>query len=108
STTLTTTSTASAASTTSTCHASLYDIPIKDAACAMPIAYTNSSAIMKGCCGSAEVVSYSSCDYYCLAEDQTVHVLGECLDKIVGGGNFWCNANANATATGTTVPTSGA
>ncbi|PWY89605.1 hypothetical protein BO94DRAFT_623590 [Aspergillus sclerotioniger CBS 115572] len=98
--------TVSAASPSSTCHQDLYSIPIKDAACAMPIS-GNNSAIMSSCCGSASVVSYDSCDYYCLAEDQTVHTLAECLIKASEAGEVWCNTNANATATGT-VPATGA
>ncbi|OOF99391.1 hypothetical protein ASPCADRAFT_203154 [Aspergillus carbonarius ITEM 5010] len=103
---LTSTTTATAASASSTCHQKLYEIPIKDAACAMPIS-GNNSAIMSSCCGSASVVSYDSCDYYCLAEDQTVHTLAECLIKASEAGEVWCNTGANATATGT-VPATGA
>ncbi|OJJ76599.1 hypothetical protein ASPBRDRAFT_39093 [Aspergillus brasiliensis CBS 101740] len=106
-TTTTTTSTGSAASSTSTCINKLYDIPIKDAACAMPMQYNNSAAIMSSCCGSASVVSYDSCDYYCLAKDQTVGTLAECLIKASEAGEVWCNTNGNATATGS-VPTTGA
>ncbi|KAF7591444.1 hypothetical protein BBP40_001547 [Aspergillus hancockii] len=95
-----------APSATSTCHQKLYDIPIKDAACAMPI-NGNNSAIMTSCCGSASVVSYGSCDYYCLAQDQSVGDLAECLIKASKPGEVWCNTNANATATGS-VPTTGA
>ncbi|RAH83232.1 hypothetical protein BO86DRAFT_54420 [Aspergillus japonicus CBS 114.51] len=103
---LTTTATTTAASATSTCHQQLYEIPIKDAACAMP-STGNNSAIMSSCCGAADVVSYSSCDYYCLAQDQTVHTLAECLIKASEAGEVWCNTGANATATGT-VPATGA
>ncbi|RAH72563.1 uncharacterized protein BO66DRAFT_389859 [Aspergillus aculeatinus CBS 121060] len=103
---LTTTATTTAASATSTCHQQLYEIPIKDAACAMP-STGNNSAIMSSCCGAADVVSYSSCDYYCLAQGQTVHTLAECLIKASEAGEVWCNTGANATATGT-VPATGA
>ncbi|RAL13856.1 uncharacterized protein BO97DRAFT_404646 [Aspergillus homomorphus CBS 101889] len=103
---LTTTATTTAASATSTCHQKLYDIPVKDAACAMPMT-GNNSAIMTSCCGSADVVSYDSCDYYCLADGQTIGTLAECLIKASEAGEVWCNTNANATATGS-VPTTGA
>ncbi|PYI07669.1 hypothetical protein BO78DRAFT_396288 [Aspergillus sclerotiicarbonarius CBS 121057] len=103
---ITSTSTTSAASATSTCYQKLYEIPVKDAACAMPMG-SNNSAIMSSCCGSASVVSYDSCDYYCLADDQTVGTLAECLIKASEAGEVWCNTNANATATGS-VPTTGA
>ncbi|KAF9891700.1 hypothetical protein FE257_003712 [Aspergillus nanangensis] len=103
---VTSTATTSAASATSTCHQKLYDIPVKDAACAMSM-QGNNSAIMSGCCGSASVVSYSSCDYYCLAQGQSVGNLAECLIKASKPGQVWCNTNANATGTGS-VPTTGA
>ncbi|PYH49140.1 uncharacterized protein BP01DRAFT_352658 [Aspergillus saccharolyticus JOP 1030-1] len=102
----TTTSTTSAASATSTCHQKLYQIPVKDAACAMPMT-GNNSAIMSSCCGSADIVSYDSCDYYCLADGQSVGTLAECLIKASEAGEVWCNTNANATATGS-VPATGA
>ncbi|KAL4897946.1 hypothetical protein BDV59DRAFT_198204 [Aspergillus ambiguus] len=103
---VTSTATTSAASATSTCHQKLYDIPVKDAACAMPI-QGNNSAIMSSCCSSASIVSYDNCDYYCLAQGQTVGTLAECLIKASKPGEVWCNTNANATATGS-VPTTGA
>ncbi|KAL3454926.1 hypothetical protein BJX64DRAFT_109978 [Aspergillus heterothallicus] len=97
----TATTTTTAASATSTCHAKLYDIPINDAACAMPNTNGTYLDLMNDCCGSAPVISYSNCDYYCLAEDQTVGDLAECLIKGSEAGQVWCNTNANATATGT-------
>ncbi|KAJ5813369.1 uncharacterized protein N7503_000119 [Penicillium pulvis] len=90
--------TTTSATATSSCSAKLYEIPAHAAACAMPMAYTNSSAIMKSCCGSATVKSYGSCDYYCLAVDQTVGVLAECLMTASDSSEVWCNTNANATA----------
>ncbi|KAJ0415131.1 hypothetical protein BJY00DRAFT_318121 [Aspergillus carlsbadensis] len=97
----TTTATASAASASSTCQAKLYDIPTTDAACAMPNSNSTYLDLMTTCCGSAPVISYSNCDYYCLAQDQTVGDLAECLIKGSEAGQAWCNTNANATATGT-------
>ncbi|KAL4950598.1 hypothetical protein BDW69DRAFT_197156 [Aspergillus filifer] len=94
----TTTTTAIAA--TSTCHQQLYNIPTHDAACAMPKNSTYAS-LMENCCGSASVTSYSNCDYYCLAENQTVGDLAECLIKGSEAGEVWCNSAANATATAT-------
>ncbi|KAL2811422.1 hypothetical protein BJX63DRAFT_444103 [Aspergillus granulosus] len=102
STTVTTTSTTTtAASATSTCHAKLYQIPTTDAACAMPNTNSTYLDLMNDCCGSASVISYDNCDYYCLAQDQTVGDLAECLIKGSEAGKVWCNTNANATATGT-------
>ena len=58
---------------------------------------------MTSCCGSASVTSYSDCDYYCLAQDQNVGDLAECLIKGSEAGEVWCNSAANATATGTST-----
>lgn len=102
---MSTTTTTTAAATTSSCHAKLYDIPTHDAACALPIAKSNASSVMSDCCSSASVVEYDGCDYYCLAQGQTVGTLAECLIKAVGAGEFWCNTNANATATATATAT---
>lgn len=101
---VTTTSTTTSASSTSSCHAKLYDIPTHDAACAMPM-MGNYSAVMSSCCSSASVIEYDGCDYYCLAQGQTVGDLAECLIKASEPGQVWCNTNANATATGTGVVT---
>ncbi|CAG8026331.1 unnamed protein product [Penicillium olsonii] len=101
---MTTTSTTSSASATSSCHAKLYDIPTHDAACAMPM-QSNNSAIMSSCCSEASVVEYDGCDYYCLAQGQSVGTLAECLLKASEPGEVWCNTNANATATATATAT---
>ncbi|KAL4862248.1 hypothetical protein BDV12DRAFT_203244 [Aspergillus spectabilis] len=102
----TTTTITTSATATSTCHAKLYDIPTKDAACAMPMNSTYLD-LMTTCCGSASILSYSDCDYYCLAQDQTVGDLAECLIKGSRAGGVWCNTNANATATATGSETGG-
>jgi hypothetical protein len=60
---------------------------------------------MTSCCGEASVVEYDDCDYYCLAQGQTVGTLAECLEKASEAGEFWCNTNANATATATATAT---
>jgi len=98
------TATTTSASATSSCHAKLYDIPTHDAACAMPMK-SNYSSIMSDCCSSASVVEYDGCDYYCLAQDQSVGTLAECLIKASEPGEVWCNTNANATATATATAT---
>jgi hypothetical protein len=102
--TTTSTSTTSQASATSSCQAKLYDIPTHDAACAMPMR-SNNSAIMSSCCSEASVVEYDSCDYYCLAQGQSIGTLAECLIKGSEAGEVWCNTNANATATATATAT---
>ncbi|CBF82431.1 uncharacterized protein ANIA_11171 [Aspergillus nidulans FGSC A4] len=98
----TTTTTASA---TSTCAPKLYEIPTHDAACAMPNSNSSYADLMSSCCGTASVISYSNCDYYCLAQNQTVGELAECLIKGSRAGEVWCNTNASATATGTATVT---
>ncbi|KAE8163828.1 hypothetical protein BDV40DRAFT_299168 [Aspergillus tamarii] len=103
---ITTTTTATAAAAAS-CHAKLYEIPTRDAACAMPMNSTYHT-LMTDCCGSASVISYSDCNYYCLAQNQTVGDLAECLIKGSAAGQVWCNTNANATATGTASATASA
>ncbi|CAG8402149.1 unnamed protein product [Penicillium salamii] len=101
---VTSTSTASSVSATSSCHAKLYDIPTHDAACAMPM-QSNNSAIMSSCCSEASVVEYDGCDYYCLAQGQSVGTLAACLIKASEAGEVWCNTNANSTATATATAT---
>lgn len=106
-TTTTTTTTAAAAAASSSCHAKLYEIPTTDAACAMPMNSTYHT-LMTNCCGAASVISYSDCDYYCLAQNQTIGNLAECLIKGSAAGQVWCNTNENATATGTASATGSA
>ncbi|KAL6404592.1 hypothetical protein AUP68_11414 [Ilyonectria robusta] len=68
----TTVSSASASASAGSCGATLYDIPIKDAVCAMPYS-KNHTSIMAACCNDADVVSYyNNCGLYCLALDQTI------------------------------------
>lgn len=100
--TMSSTTTTTSATTTASCSAKLYELPAHAAACAMPMSYSNSSAIMKSCCSSASVTSYDNCDYYCLAVDQTIGELAECLIEASRSDEVWCNTNANATASLTT------
>lgn len=108
-----TTTAAVATATAANCGSLLYDIPVQDAACA--IAYgSNHTDIMSACCGPADVVAYSdNCGLYCLAEDQTVGDLTQCmLGKGAADGDVFCRGATNATATATgadaTTLTSGA
>ncbi|KAL4811977.1 hypothetical protein BDW67DRAFT_179120 [Aspergillus spinulosporus] len=105
-TTTTTTAAAAAASAASSCAPKLYEIPTHDAACAMPNSNSSYADLMSSCCGTSSVISYSDCDYYCLAQNQTVGELAECLIKGSRAGEVWCNTNASATATGTASATS--
>ncbi|KAJ4169660.1 hypothetical protein NW754_005812 [Fusarium falciforme] len=73
------TTTTTAAATATTACTNLYDSPNQDTTCAMP--YTgNHTDIMKKCCGDAQIVSYhNDCGIYCVALDQTVSDLADCL-----------------------------
>ncbi|KAM0820698.1 hypothetical protein AB5N19_06518 [Seiridium cardinale] len=101
----TTTSTSAAA----TCGSTLYDIPVQDAACALPYG-GNHTDIMSACCKSANVVSYyENCGLYCLAEGQSVSDLTDCLhDNGASWTDVFCRGNTSATATGSdsSLPTS--
>ncbi|KAI1476866.1 hypothetical protein K445DRAFT_16257 [Daldinia sp. EC12] len=87
------------------CGEKLYEIPVQDAACAVP-ATGNSTDIMAECCGSAQIVSYyDGCGLYCLADGQSVGVLSQCIqDHGQFPGYIFCTQSANATATDTGAP----
>ncbi|KAJ4416171.1 hypothetical protein N0V82_006931 [Gnomoniopsis sp. IMI 355080] len=93
---------ASATATIAQCGATLYDIPVSDAACAVAFG-GNHTDVMSDCCKSADVVSYADdCGLYCLAQDQTVDDLLNCMySQGIGYSDAFCNGTANATATGT-------
>lgn len=100
---VTMTTTGGAATQTGSCGATLYDIPTRDVACAVPFSVGDSdyTDIMTQCCGAADVVSYrGNCGLYCLAVDQSVTELTECLhDAGAAWGEVFCNGNGTATAT---------
>ncbi|KAH8666483.1 hypothetical protein BX600DRAFT_497293 [Xylariales sp. PMI_506] len=101
------TPTTTASTVAASCTSNLYELPIADAACAIPVG-GNHTDIMTTCCGSADVVSYDDCGLYCLAEGQSVSDLTKCL--FANGASYsvvFCNAaNATASATGTdSLPT---
>lgn len=99
----TATGTSSAASSTNTCAGpSLYDIPINDTACAVP-AGGNHTEVMSKCCKGADVVSYNGeCGLYCLALDQSVDDITECLfSNGVAWQDGFCHGTGNDTATAT-------
>lgn len=97
-----TSTSASASSTASSCGAILYNIPVKDAACAMPYG-GNHTDIMSKCCDSADVVAYAdNCGLYCLAQGQTADDLTSCLfQNGAPWADVFCNAVGNATANAT-------
>ncbi|EXF82315.1 hypothetical protein CFIO01_10294 [Colletotrichum fioriniae PJ7] len=100
---------AAAPSATSTCTVSLYDTPEHDRVCAMPYG-GNHTDIMSACCNDADVVAYyDNCGLYCLALDQSVKDLQDCLfEQGAGYTEVFCrdngNVNASATATGNVDP----
>ncbi|KAI1759300.1 hypothetical protein GGR53DRAFT_152438 [Hypoxylon sp. FL1150] len=104
-----TSSLSAAAATTTSCGATTYNIPTKDAACALP-AGGNHTAVLSACCGDTDVVSYyDGCGLYCLAAGQTVADLTQCLFAHGAAyADVFCNTqgNATATATGAALPTS--
>ncbi|RSL53476.1 hypothetical protein CEP54_010389 [Fusarium duplospermum] len=78
---MSTTTTTTAAATATTACTNLYDSPNQDTTCAMPFT-GNHTDIMKACCGDAQIVSYhNDCGIYCVALDQTVSDLADCLYK---------------------------
>lgn len=66
-------------SATSTACTNLYNPPNQNAVCAMPSTSTYLD-YMSSCCGDAQIVSYDdNCGIYCVALDQTISDLIECL-----------------------------
>ncbi|KAE8163734.1 hypothetical protein BDV40DRAFT_299080 [Aspergillus tamarii] len=103
----TTTATATAAQSTQTCNTpTQYEIPVQDAACAVPnnAEYTK---LLSKCCHDAPVFAYDhDCALYCLAMGQSVQDLTDCLyDAKVDWGDVWCHGNTSASATGTPTGT---
>jgi len=98
--TATVTTTSAAATVTPACNAN--QLPISEAACAVPFG-GNHTDVMSTCCKDASVVSYfNDCGLYCVAADQTIQELQECLSgEGVPYNNIFCNAANNATATNT-------
>lgn len=95
------TSTGSAVIPTHTTCAVNYEIPTKDAACAV-VHSDISDKIMKQCCGAADVVSINNgCASYCLAHGKDVAELSKCLySNGFTGNSVYCNGAQTATATG--------
>ncbi|KAF7587490.1 hypothetical protein BBP40_007188 [Aspergillus hancockii] len=97
---MSTTTTSTPAATTSCTTGSIWQLPIKDAACALPKT-GNYSDIMDKCCSPAKVTEYDDgCGLYCLAQGQSVKDLQNCMrDNGAKDGLFFCNKEQNATAT---------
>ncbi|KAE8352291.1 hypothetical protein BDV28DRAFT_4145 [Aspergillus coremiiformis] len=94
------TTTTAAATATSCNGGSFWQLPIQDAACALPKT-GNYSDIMDKCCTPAKVTEYDNgCGLYCLAQGQSIKDLTVCLRDNGGkDGQFFCNKDQNATAT---------
>ncbi|EFW22830.1 hypothetical protein D8B26_006405 [Coccidioides posadasii str. Silveira] len=86
------------------CGATTYDIPTKDAACAVP--GTEHKDSMEKCCDAPVVTYNEGCGMYCLASGGTVGDLVKCLiGDGIADGKVFCNKEMNATATTTPTPT---
>ncbi|KAK5633310.1 hypothetical protein RRF57_009024 [Xylaria bambusicola] len=90
------------ATPSSACGVNLYDIPISEPGCAVAFSSAHQDA-MEACCKSADVISYyDNCGLYCVAADQTIKELQDCLfGEKVAYNEVFCNAQNNATATNT-------
>lgn len=81
-----------------------YEIPVNDSSCAVPTKPEKYTDLMEKCCGPAPVTTYDNdCAAYCLALDQTVKELTDCLHDDGNGvkwGEVWCAGTNNDTATG--------
>ncbi|KAJ5229153.1 hypothetical protein N7489_009861 [Penicillium chrysogenum] len=102
-----TTTTTGAMTTSTGCGtAAQYEIPVKDASCAVPNTDKYRGLLSK-CAKPAGVTAYDDdCAIYALAVDQSVQDLTDCLYKAgVAWKDVWCHGDTNATATATSYPT---
>ena len=96
-----TTVVSSAGPTPTQCAASLYEMPVRDIACAVRYSEDNIKH-MADCCNDADVIAYyNNCGLYCLAQGQSAKDLTDCLyEKKVPYQDVFCNGNQTASATG--------
>lgn len=102
------TTTTALSSTPTTCTgASVYEIPITDAACAAPASKNNAADAFDQCCKSASIEKYDhDCGLYCLAQGQTIGDLVDCLTSSgLKDGDVFCTQGNNASASATTSAT---
>lgn len=87
--------------------ANFNQIPTTDSACALP-PLSNATSILEKCCKDAPIEKYpQDCGFYCLAADQTIGDLIDCLQSNGAGyTNVICRGDRNATATGEVTPKS--
>ncbi|KAF5671433.1 hypothetical protein FHETE_4143 [Fusarium heterosporum] len=93
-------STVSSVAAINTACTQVYDTPNQDNVCAM-IYKDNATDIMSQCCGDAKIVSYQDgCGVYCVAVDQTIVKLQECLfDHGAPRAEVFCSGNKTTTKT---------
>lgn len=100
------TATISATGPAMTCTSDVYQIPTTDAACASYASENMSSAFTQCCKGNGPVQYDNGCGIYCLAQEQTVQDLANCLmSRSNNYGGVFCNDN-QPNATATTPPSS--
>ncbi|KAI9044536.1 uncharacterized protein KD926_000447 [Aspergillus affinis] len=95
------TTTSSATSASATCTGSMWELPTKDIACALPKS-GNATDILDKCCKHAKVSHYNDgCGLYCLAQEQSAKDLSDCFrDEGAKDGQFFCSGgNSSLTAT---------
>ncbi|KAE8161920.1 hypothetical protein BDV40DRAFT_266310 [Aspergillus tamarii] len=98
---MSTTTTSVAASATACNTVTYWQLPVDDAACALPKT-GNYSDIMDKCCSPAKVTDFDNgCGLYCLAQGQSIGDLKDCLREngAQDGREFYCKGKDNATAT---------
>jgi hypothetical protein len=103
---MTSTTTTALSTSTAACGATVYQIPVTDAACAAKIS-GNMTSVFDTCCKGDSPVKYdSNCGIYCLAQGQTVADLSDCLmSKSNNYQDVFCEGKQNATATAAATTT---
>ncbi|OQD73559.1 hypothetical protein PENDEC_c014G06166 [Penicillium decumbens] len=101
-----TTTTTSVTSTATACGANVYELPVTDVACGAKLS-GNMSSVFDTCCKGDSPVKYNdNCGIYCLAQEQTVKELSDCLmSKSNNYRDVFCQGKQNATATAAATTT---
>jgi hypothetical protein len=102
---MTTTTTSAMSTSTSTCGATVYQLRVTDAACGAKLS-GNMSTVFDTCCKGDNPVKYNDCGIYCLAQQQTVKELSDCImSKANNYRDVSCEGKQNATATAAATAT---
>jgi hypothetical protein len=103
---MTSTTTSTMSTSTSTCGATVYQLPVTDAACGAKLS-GNMSTVFDTCCKGDSPVKYDDdCGIYCLAQEQTVQELSDCImSKANNYRDVFCEGKQNATATAAATTT---